>query len=93
MIQMLIESRQLLTRVKSPTKINYTFNIHFSTNSSVQDLSQKQLIKPALIASTAKFGSIGQLASLQCQLSFPEAACSILRAWSEPVKVQSTGYI
>lgn len=49
--------------------------------------------QPALTVSTAKFGSTGQLAGLQCQLSFPEAARSILRTGSEPVEVQSTSFI
>lgn len=49
--------------------------------------------RPASILSTAKFGGAGQLASLQCQLSFPGAAGSILSAGSDLLKVQSTGCI
>lgn len=37
----------------------------------------------ASILSTAKFGGGGRLASLECQLTVPEAACSILSACRE----------
>lgn len=47
----------------------------------------------ASIVLTAKFGSRGQLASLQCQLSFPVAAWSILSPGSKPVDVQLAGCI
>lgn len=80
--------RKYTAVVKPLIKINSTFQESVSCKS---DLRAAHL--PALIVSTSKFGSTGQLASLQCQLSFPEAACSILSVGSEPVEVQSTGYM
>lgn len=84
-------NRKADNTVKPLLRINSAFYIHFSTLVHEVDLIGAH--QPAWILSTAKFKGVGQLASLQCQLSFPEAACSILSIGSELVEVQSTGCI